>query len=103
MKIENIQAHRYAPELNIAILPGGVVFDCPGVTSIRELRRKYFKPAKRGKYAVIQYTNENMPGLDRKYSGSCENGYKTIKTTMAALRKRHNVPGGSFKIKIWTV
>lgn len=97
-----IERHQYAPELNTAILKNGSRFSCPGLTSVKDVREHYFKPCTPGKYAVIEYINNDMPSLNRTYSGKCGNGYKSIQTMMMALKKRHNM-GGYFNIKITTV
>lgn len=79
------------------------VLDCPGIFTIRELRQKYFKPVRQGKHCKIEYINNSVPSLNRVYAGYCGNGYKSITVLMKALKKRHNVAGGSFKISIQTL
>lgn len=101
MKIKKLEAHQYAPELNKLHLANGVIIPAPGCFTIAEVRARIFHRVKRsGKYAVIKYVNRDNLFLNREYSGFCENGYKSLQFVLGSLKKRHNMPGGSFNVSI---
>jgi len=101
MRKFKLERHEYAPELNKIHFEGGAVMPAPGIRTIQDARRKYFAPLKkRGKYAVIEYRNDEHPCLNQTYRGFCGNGYRSIRAVLKHAQKRHNVPGGTFDISI---
>ena len=68
-----LEVHHYAPELNRAYLNGNAqaVVKCPGIFTIKDFRARFFKPVKRGLFAVVakEYDDPRYTWLNKTYSG----------------------------------
>ncbi len=103
MRYTAIETHKYAPELNKLVFSNGATFNTPGLTSIKAIREKYFRPAKAGKYATVKYTHDKHACLTSVNSGFLKDGYRTLQSVLLTLKTKHNIPGGVYKIKIKTI
>lgn len=54
MKIQGLECHQFAPELNKLYLKNGVILPCPKAFSIREARNDLFPKPFKGLYCVIE-------------------------------------------------
>ena len=103
MNYKAIEVHKYAPELNKLVFSNGATFNTPYLTSIKTIREKYFKPAKKGKYATVKYTHDKHACLNSVNSGFLKHGYDTLSIALAILKAKHDVSGGVYSIKIKTI
>ena len=98
MKIAYIETHQYAPELNKVVLQNGTTLDAPSCYTVKDFRKINFPRVRVGRWCKIEYINHDMPELNRTYNGYTD--YQGIMVTLKALKKRHNMPNGQFKISI---
>lgn len=94
-----LHTHKYAPELNTIKLCSGAIIPAPNITTMSEAKR-FFSPIwSPGRYATVEYINQENPSLNRKYQGYIKS-YQGLKNFLQERKEYHNVPGGEFKISI---
>lgn len=97
-----LERHNYAPELNKIHFDNGVIMRVGNLGSLADIKKFLFAaPTKQGKFIRIKYTNSDNPSLNKNYKGFST--YRGLKVALAALRKKHDMPGGDFNISIRSV
>ena len=97
MKIQYIETHKYAPELNKAYIKG-IPFKCPNIHSIKEIRTRYFKQVRRGRYAKIVVKNTEYNEY-KVYQGYTDSNYSGVMAMKRYIKNRHNLPNTTVTIK----
>lgn len=86
--------HRYAPELNRALLAGGGALPIPGITTIREARARLFPKPAPGIWAEVttHYDEARFKGLERRHTGRVASRTEALRFARDLKAKN---PGGA--------
>ena len=97
-----LETHKHAPELNQATYfkKGRILGTrpAPGIFSIKDFRKAHHKRPEPGRMFKIEYTNSDIPSLNRVYQGYST--YKGCRVMLNHLKKKHNLSGGKLKTSI---
>lgn len=100
MKLQSLETHAYAPELNTAVFAHNDIlyrFRVPGVTRMNEVRRTLFG-FKRGLLATVTKVYQDMPQLNRSASGFVSNRAEAINVAREWIKQL--APGGKVSVTI---
>lgn len=89
MKYKGIRVHNYSSEMNRLILANGIEIKVPGLTTIKDIRKKLFSKIKSGKYCKLEFNYNN--GWDTKIYQGYFKSYKEIIKIKNDLQKKHNL------------
>lgn len=89
-KINKLEIHRYAPELNKLHFNNGSIIKVSGVTSIKDYRKNISKK-RLGKYCKLEFINTNLG--NKVYAGFINN-YTELNTFIKTMKKKHNLSTG---------
>lgn len=86
--IQNLELHRYAPEMNTAILRHGVRMRCPGAQTIRDVRVRQFSPQRRGVFVTFKWYYPPGSTVDTVVGIQTRKGvYTDLATAWADVKK----------------
>lgn len=91
-----LETHKLAPEQNkVILIKSGKELKAPNITTIKDARKQFFNPIKKGKFCTIDV----FVNLDfyTSYKGYIKN-YNEVRDFLKLLKQKHNLPNTHFNI-----